>query len=125
MARAPYVHVNFQPSGTRRRVNADDLVRTLVDELGAGRRPRAARLPPVPVLEHQLGISENTVQAAYDELATRGVLVARERDGVFVAGSPAANANADSSDHCVPAPRLRTFALRRQRLPDPELTTLS
>lgn len=37
------------------------------------------------VLERQLGLSKNTVQAAYDELVARGALETREREGVFVA----------------------------------------
>jgi DNA-binding transcriptional MocR family regulator len=46
------------------------------------------RLPPVRALEHRLGISKNTAQAAYDELVARGLLEARLRQGVFVAVPP-------------------------------------
>ena len=35
-------------------------------------------------LEKQLGLSKNTAQAAYDELVARGLVEAREREGVFV-----------------------------------------
>jgi GntR family transcriptional regulator of abcA and norABC len=41
-------------------------------------------LPPVRALEKQLGLSKNTAQAAYDELVARGLVEAREREGVFV-----------------------------------------
>ncbi|MCC6899835.1 MAG: PLP-dependent aminotransferase family protein [Polyangiaceae bacterium] len=123
MARAPFVRVNFQPTGQRRRVNAEDIVRTLRDEVGAGRLPRGSRLPPVRALEHELGISKNTVQAAYDELCARGVLVARERDGVFVAEAPAERPIAERLQ--APAPRFVEMALDRQRLPEPDMLPLS
>ena len=41
-------------------------------------------MPPVRALEKQLGLSKNTAQAAYDELVARGLVEAREREGVFV-----------------------------------------
>jgi DNA-binding transcriptional regulator YhcF (GntR family) len=41
-------------------------------------------LPPVRALEKQLGLSKNTAQAAYDELVARGLVEAREREGMFV-----------------------------------------
>ena len=87
--RAPYVSVNIRGEGDGRRAGASDIVETIRGELDAGRLPVGARLPPVRVLEHQLGISKNTVQAAYDELCARGLLVARPREGVFVAAVPA------------------------------------
>jgi DNA-binding transcriptional MocR family regulator len=62
-----------------------DVVTTLVEDIGAGRLPPGARLPPVRVLEQELGLSKNTVQTAYDELVARGLLETREREGVFVA----------------------------------------
>jgi DNA-binding transcriptional MocR family regulator len=75
------------------------------------------------VLEHQLGISKNTVQAAYDELAARGLLVTRERDGVFVAQSTSYPPPPDR--RAAPMPRLLAFSLKRQRLPEPSLIHLS
>jgi 2-aminoadipate transaminase len=124
MARPPWVQVNFRPADGRRRVNADDIVKTLSLELAEGRLPRGARLPPVRVLEHQLGISKNTAQAAYDELALRGVLVARERDGVFVRESSAPELGSFEL-RSAPAARLRSFRLKRQRFPEPGEIALS
>ena len=46
------------------------------------------RLPPVRVLAHQLGISKNTVQTAYDELAAQGLVESKQRVGLFVASDP-------------------------------------
>jgi GntR family transcriptional regulator/MocR family aminotransferase len=86
--RAPYFSIAVQSESPGHRTSADDLVRAVVTELKAGRLPAGGRLPPVRALENQLGISKNTVQAAYDELVARGLLEAREREGVFVAQGP-------------------------------------
>src|SRR5690242_10776109 len=87
MARTPYVsfRVSTQPPG--RRARADDILDGILRAVRAGHLPPGSRLPPVRVLEHQLGLSKNTAQAAYDELCARGVLTSRARDGVFVAES--------------------------------------
>jgi DNA-binding transcriptional MocR family regulator len=85
MSRAPYVSFAVRSERPGHRVGSDAIVRALSEEIRSGRFPAGARLPPVRVLEHQLGISKNTVQTAYDELAARGLLETREREGVFVA----------------------------------------
>jgi len=88
MAREPYVSVNFAASQAGRRVSQRDIVEQLSQEITSGRLRPAMRLPPVRALEHRLGISKNTAQAAYDELVARGLLEARLRQGVFVAVPP-------------------------------------
>jgi DNA-binding transcriptional MocR family regulator len=90
MTRPPYVSLNLRLNAPGRRAVARDLVLAVEREIQAGRLTAGLRLPPVRVLEHQLGISKNTVQAAYDELVARGLLDSRAREGVFVAESPAA-----------------------------------
>jgi 2-aminoadipate transaminase len=71
-----------------RRVGAADIVATLADDIRSGRLPAGSRLPPVRVVEQQLGLSKNTVKAAYDELAARCLVEARQREGSFVARAP-------------------------------------
>lgn len=85
MSRAPHLAVHITSSQPGRPVGAKDIVDALVHEIRRGHLPAGARLPPVRVLERQLGISKNTVQAAYDELVARGLATTRERAGVFVA----------------------------------------
>lgn len=92
MSKAPWVAVHVSSAEPGRRVGASDIVDALAQQIRGGHVPHGARLPPVRVLERRLGISKNTVQAAYDELVARGLVVSREREGVFVAvpqGDPA------------------------------------
>jgi DNA-binding transcriptional MocR family regulator len=109
--RAPYVAIRVEATG--RRASAADIVASVAREIASGTLPAGSRLPPVRVLEHQLGISKNTVQAAYDELMARGVVEPREREGVFVAVAPAAIAPvapppiAPPLPAVVPAPAIR------------------
>ena len=88
--KAPYFSLQVQAAQPGRRVAARDVVECVLAGVRAGHLPGGGRLPPVRVLERQLGLSKNTVQAAYDELVARGVLETREREGVFVAKGAAA-----------------------------------
>lgn len=83
--RPPYVSFSVRARG--RRPGSGDIVESVLAELARGALPAGSRLPPVRVLEQQLGISKNTVQVAYDELMARGAVETREREGVFVASS--------------------------------------
>lgn len=85
MARPPSVSIHIRVRAPGRRACAEDIVRTVAEDLASGRLSRGLRLPPVRELEHQLGISKNTVQAAYDELVARGLAESRARDGVYTA----------------------------------------
>ena len=105
MTRAPYVSFRVTPSG--RRANAADIVAAVEREIAAGGLPTGSRLPPVRVLEQQLGLSKNTAQVAYDELVARGIAVTREREGVFIAEPPAGVVAAAPTALAPPLPRLR------------------
>lgn len=85
MSRPPYVSFTVRARG--RRPGSADIVDAVLAELARGALPAGSRLPPVRVLEQQLGISKNTVQVAYDELMARGAVETREREGVFVAST--------------------------------------
>ncbi len=82
MTRSPYIGLHVAASG--RRATAADIVASVQREIASGSLPAGSRLPPVRALERQLGLSKNTAQAAYDELVARGLVEAREREGVFV-----------------------------------------
>src|SRR5437764_10065582 len=82
MSRSPYI--GFHVASGERRATAADIVASVQREIASGALPAGSRLPPVRALEKQLGLSKNTAQAAYDELVARGLVEAREREGVFV-----------------------------------------
>lgn len=88
MSRPPPVSLRIAPAEGQRSVRASDIVACVEREVRAGRVPPGSRLPPVRALEQSLGLSKNTAQAAYDELCARGLIEAREREGVFVVGPP-------------------------------------
>jgi GntR family transcriptional regulator/MocR family aminotransferase len=61
------------------------LYRQLRQAVLDGRLRPGARLPATRALAEELGLSRNTVLAAYDQLAGEGFLALRHRSGVFVA----------------------------------------
>jgi len=123
MARPPYVSLTVRADSPGQRPSARHIVEAIAADVHDGRLPVGLRLPPVRVLEHQLGVSKNTVQAAYDELVARGLLEARPREGVFVA---AQGAPPPSSPRIGAAPpQLRPPAVERQRLRNGDRIPLS
>jgi 2-aminoadipate transaminase len=121
MSRPPYIGLHV--ASGERRATAADIVASVQREISSGGLPAGSRLPPVRALERQLGLSKNTAQAAYDELVARGLVEAREREGVFVLA--AARAAAPSP---IAAPPLAAFApppLGPQEVPVRGMTMLS
>ncbi len=53
-------------------------------EIESGLVQEGTRLPPVRVIAHQIGVSKNTVQTAYQELESRGLIAAQARTGYYV-----------------------------------------
>src|SRR5512146_2854571 len=113
MARAPYVGLHVVQPG--RRASAADIVASVQREIASGSLPAGSRLPPVRALERQLGLSKNTAQAAYDELVARGLVEAREREGVFVLS--AAKLTASAPVLAPPLPRFVPPPLSRPDVP--------
>jgi DNA-binding GntR family transcriptional regulator len=64
---------------------ADDLRGAIAD----GRLPRGARVPSSRALARQLGVSRNSVLAAYDLLAAEGLLAGCTGSGTIVRSAPA------------------------------------
>ena len=106
-----------------RRATAADIVASVQREIAGGGLPAGSRLPPVRALEKQLGLSKNTAQAAYDELVARGLVEAREREGVFVLAP--SRTSAPTPIVRVPLPRLVPPPLTRPDLPARGTTALS
>src|SRR5450432_3326860 len=121
MPRSPYVGLHVVQTG--RRASAADIVASVQREISGGALPAGSRLPPVRALEKQLGLSKNTAQAAYDELVARGLVEAREREGMFVL---AATRTATPTPQIKPPPlRVIKPPLTRADLPPRGTTALS
>jgi hypothetical protein len=58
MPRAPHVRFQVRAADPGRRTSVQDIVSTLLEHIGAGRLPPGACLPPVRVLEQQLGVEK-------------------------------------------------------------------
>jgi len=63
---------------------ADDVRRAIA----AGKLPRGARLPSSRALALQLGVSRNTILAAYEALASDGIIEGRTGSGTVVRTAP-------------------------------------
>jgi GntR family transcriptional regulator/MocR family aminotransferase len=59
------------------------IVRPLQDAIEAGRIARGTRLPSTRALARTLGVSRNTILAAYEELAARGFVRSRRGAGIY------------------------------------------
>ena len=79
--------ISVPPRGSRRRVH--DLQGQLRAAILDGRLQTGLHMPPTRALAAALGISRNTVVAAYDLLSSEGYLTARRGAGTFVARLPA------------------------------------
>ena len=111
MGEPPYVRFAVRASHASGRVTAADVVASVAAQIRDGLLPPGSRLPPVRALEATAGLSKNTAQAAYQELVSRGLLEAREREGYFVAAP--SNATSGPSSRALPSPPLP--ALREVR----------
>ncbi|CAN5726991.1 PLP-dependent aminotransferase family protein [soil metagenome] len=121
MTRSPYVGLHVTTGA--RRATAADIVASVQREISSGSLPAGSRLPPVRALEKQLGLSKNTAQAAYDELVARGLVEAREREGVFVLANNRVQRIAPVVN--VPLPHLVPPPLGKPDLPPRGTTPLS
>jgi len=83
------------------------LYRDLRQAILDGRLRAGARLPATRLLGRELGLSRNTVLAAYDQLASEGFIELRHRSGAFVAADlPIALPAERHAPAALPPPRL-------------------
>ncbi|MEV6403219.1 PLP-dependent aminotransferase family protein [Streptomyces bobili] len=81
------------------------LERALRDAVRGGRLAPGTRLPATRRLATEVGISRNTVKAAYDQLVAEGYLTARQGSGTRVAALPSAAAEAPAATARAREPR--------------------
>lgn len=92
------------------------VARALRAAIGAGRLPHGTRLPPSRDLAHDLGVSRNTIVAAYEALRLEGLLSGRVGDGSYVQAARSAPGQAGLLQRSV-APQ-SDFARRGRRVHD-------
>lgn len=63
------------------------IVHQLQEAMATGHVARGAQLPSTRSLARRLGVSRNTVLAAYDELTARGLVRSRRGAGIYVSGA--------------------------------------
>ena len=118
MARQPYLRINFNRHNPGRSLSVNEIVTAIKDQMTTDKVAPGCRLPPVRVLAHQLGISKNTVQTAYDELAAQGLVESKRRVGLFVASDSQAMQVASTAKvpppACIPLPPNYATSQRRQ-----------
>ncbi len=81
------------------------LERALRDAVRRGRPAPGERLPATRKLAEELGVSRNTVKAAYDQLVAEGYLTARQGSGTRVAAVPSVATGPDETGVRARAPR--------------------
>ena len=86
MDKQPYVRLNLSSDHAGRRLGVAEIVNIIREQIQTQGSLKGCRLPPVRVLSHQLGISKNTVQTAYEELKAQGLVESKSRAGLYVAG---------------------------------------
>ncbi len=108
MERPPYVRLNFDSENSGRSLNVDQLVSVIKKQIISNTHFSGCRLPPVRALSHQLGVSKNTIQTAYDELRAQGVVESKDRSGFFVSGT--AEARPFAAPINVPGPAFKNIS---------------
>jgi DNA-binding transcriptional MocR family regulator len=73
----------FELDRARRESLSLQIVRQLQDAIEGGRITRSTRLPSSRALARTLGVSRNTVIAAYEELSARGLVRSRRGAGIY------------------------------------------
>ncbi|MBL7670776.1 MAG: PLP-dependent aminotransferase family protein [Bdellovibrionaceae bacterium] len=105
MEKPPFIRLNFDSENSGRPLNVDQLVKVIRKQLVLDNHFKGCRLPPVRALAHQLGLSKNTIQSAYDELRAQGLIESKDRSGLFVADGDEPRSYDDSGN--VPGPELK------------------
>lgn len=92
------------------------VVRHMASAIQSG-APRGSRLPSTRVLARLLGVSRNTVMAAYDDLVAAGLVSGRRGAGMLVAAGPSRGVHAFDLQHVL---RQAQYPMRTIGVADPD-----
>ncbi len=81
----PYLRINLGEEYSGKRLSMSQIVGAISQQILSDSSLSGCRLPPIRVLAHQLGVSKNTVSAAYEELKAKALIESRGRTGLFIA----------------------------------------
>lgn len=102
---SPYVRIHFKLDD-QKKWTSSAISKAVAHEIESGRAPKGARLPPVRLIQHQLGVAKQTVARAYEDLQQRGLVINKPRLGYYAAESEKANS---SSRKTMSAPAIQTI----------------
>lgn len=102
---SPYVRIHFKLDD-QKKWTSSAISKAVAQEIESGRAPKGARLPPVRLIQHQLGVAKQTVARAYEDLQQRGLVINKPRLGYYAAESEKANS---SSRKTMSAPAFQTI----------------
>ncbi len=86
--KASYLRIRIESSSPGHAIKAADIVASIQKEILKNPSAQGCRLPPIRILAHQLGMSKNTIQIAYEELVSRDLVTSKQRQGYFVRTLP-------------------------------------
>src|SRR5579864_4484160 len=122
MKRSP--HLSLPPIAVQRNGQAlpQQLCRALREAIASGALPPASRLPGSRIMARMLGVSRNTVLAAYETLSVEGLITGRGGSGTRVCVQPASLVRLFAACHPDRLRRLREsgFPLEPATFGDPD-----
>ena len=80
----PYLQIHLGADHAGKKPGMREIVDSISRQIESERRIAGSRMPPTRVLAHQLGVSKNTVTAAYEELQARSLIESRGRRGLYI-----------------------------------------
>jgi 2-aminoadipate transaminase len=83
----PFLRINLGSDYPHQKLTTMGIAALIGKQIKTQSSFSGCRLPPVRVLAHQLGVSKNTIQSAYEELKSQGLIESVDRKGLFVAAS--------------------------------------
>jgi DNA-binding transcriptional regulator YhcF (GntR family) len=104
VANQPFLRLSLIAKSPGHSITSMDLAESVKAQITRGAHLSGCKMPPVRVLAHQLAVSKNTVQAAYNELVDQDVLESRPRVELFV--SDRGQSEQTSQIAQVPVPKL-------------------
>ncbi|MBT7088573.1 PLP-dependent aminotransferase family protein, partial [bacterium] len=83
MKNQPYLRIKFKAPQPGKKHTCPEIVQNIKEQI-LRHRLSGLRLPPIRFLAHQLNVSKTTIQKAYDELISQGLVESKPRLGLYI-----------------------------------------